>query len=103
MVCFEMNNGLLILNMGLAKKAINNNIMWMFENIFANLTLYILWSLVQIMSKCLMLFDNNYNIFLNVEMGGNCILGKYLIKINFSKYIKYLTNMCWNGQNIIHK
>jgi hypothetical protein len=27
MVCFEMNNGLLILNMGLAKKAINNNIM----------------------------------------------------------------------------
>ncbi len=27
MVCLEMKNGLLTLNMGLAKKAINNNIM----------------------------------------------------------------------------
>jgi hypothetical protein len=27
MICSEMNSGLLILNMGLAKKAINNNIM----------------------------------------------------------------------------
>jgi hypothetical protein len=26
-----------------------------------------------------MFFDNNYNIFLNVEMGGNYILGKYLL------------------------
>jgi hypothetical protein len=42
---------------------------------------------------CLLLLDNNYNIFLNVEMGGNCILEKYLVKINFSKYIKYLTNI----------
>jgi hypothetical protein len=50
-----------------------------------------------------MLLDNNYNIFLNVEMGGNCIFHKYFMKINFSKYIKYLTNMCWNGQSIIHK
>jgi hypothetical protein len=41
-----------------------------------------------------MLLDNNYNIFKNVKMGGNCILEKYLMKINFSKYIKYLTNMC---------
>jgi len=32
------------------------------------------------MSKCLMLFDNNYNFFLNVEMGGNCILEKYFDK-----------------------
>jgi len=31
MVSYEMNNGLLTLNMGLAKKVINNNIMWTFE------------------------------------------------------------------------
>jgi hypothetical protein len=52
---------------------------------------------------CLMLLDNNYNIFKNVEMGGNYILQKYLMKINFSNYIRYLTNMCWNGRNIISK
>jgi hypothetical protein len=34
--------------------------------------------------------------FLNVEMGGNCILEKYLIKINFSRYIKYLTVLKWS-------
>jgi hypothetical protein len=38
MVYYEMNNGLLILNMGLAKKVINNNIMRTFENIIVNLT-----------------------------------------------------------------
>jgi hypothetical protein len=43
---------------------------------------------------CLLFFDNNYNIFKNVEMGGNCILENYLVKINFSKHIKYLINMC---------
>ncbi len=68
MVCLEMKNGLLTLNMGLAKKVINNSIMWMFENIFANLTWCILSSLVQTMSKCLMFFDNNYNICSNVKM-----------------------------------
>jgi hypothetical protein len=31
----------------LAKKVVNNNIMWMFENIFANLTWCILLSLMQ--------------------------------------------------------
>jgi len=36
-------------------------------------------------SKCMMLLDNNYNIFKNVDMGGNYILEKYLMKINFSK------------------
>jgi len=97
MVYLEMKNGLLTL------KVIKNNIMWMFENILVNLTWCILSSLVQTMSKCLMFFDNNYNICSNVKMGGNCIFEKYLIKINFSKYIKYLTNMCWNGWNIIHK
>jgi hypothetical protein len=48
MVCYEMNNGLLILNMGLAKKAVNN-IMWTFENILNNLIWCILWSPMQIM------------------------------------------------------
>ncbi len=38
------------------------------------------------------------NIFRNVEMGGNCMLKKYLMKLNSSKYINYWTNMCWNGQ-----
>jgi len=52
-------------------------------------------------SKCLLLLDNNYNNFKNVEMNGNCILEKYLMKINFSKYINYLTNMCWNGWGIM--
>ncbi len=47
MVCFEINNDLLTMNMGLAKKVVNNNIMWMFENIFANLTWCILLSLMQ--------------------------------------------------------
>jgi hypothetical protein len=32
MVCFEINNGLLILNMGLPKKAIKSSIVWVFEN-----------------------------------------------------------------------
>jgi hypothetical protein len=49
MVYYEMNNGLLILNMGLAKKVINNNIMRTFENIIVNLTWCILSCLVQIM------------------------------------------------------
>jgi len=45
-----------------------------------------------------MFLDNNYNISKNVEMGGNYIFEKYLMKINFAKYINYLTNMCRNGQ-----
>jgi hypothetical protein len=45
-----------------------------------------------------MLLENNYNISKKFEMGGNYILEKYLMKINFSKYINYLTNMCRNGQ-----
>jgi hypothetical protein len=49
MAYYEMNNGLLLLNMGLAKKVINNNIMRTFENIIVNLTWCILSSLVQIM------------------------------------------------------
>jgi hypothetical protein len=53
--------------------------------------------------KSLMLLDNNYNLFKNVQIGGNCKIEKYLMKINFSKYIKYLTNMCWNGWGIIHQ
>jgi hypothetical protein len=36
MVYFEMNNGLLILNMGLAKNSVNRNIVWTFEIILAN-------------------------------------------------------------------
>ncbi len=35
---------------------------------------YILPSLMQPMFQILMLLDNNYNIFRNVEMGGNCRL-----------------------------
>jgi hypothetical protein len=31
MVCYEINNGLLILNMGLTKKVVKNNIVWAFE------------------------------------------------------------------------
>ncbi len=31
MVCYEINNGLLTLNMGLTKKVIENNIVWAFE------------------------------------------------------------------------
>ncbi len=54
-------------------------------------------------SKCLMLLNNNYNIFKNVKMGGNCILEKYLMKIKFSKYIKYMISTCQNGRSIIHK
>jgi hypothetical protein len=38
MIYSEMNNGSLILNIGLANKAIKSNIMWAFENIFVNLT-----------------------------------------------------------------
>jgi hypothetical protein len=30
----------------------------------------------------------------NVEMGGNCMLEKYLTKIKLSKHINYLTNIC---------
>jgi hypothetical protein len=38
MICSKMNNDSLTLNIGLSKKAMKNNIVWMFENIFANLT-----------------------------------------------------------------
>jgi hypothetical protein len=38
MVCPEMNNGLLTLNTGLAKKVVNNNIVWVCANIIVNLT-----------------------------------------------------------------
>jgi hypothetical protein len=99
MVCFEINNGLLIMNMGLAKKVVKNNIMWMFENKKKLKDAFYHPSCNQ-WSNCLMLLENNYNIFKNVEMSGNCILEKYLMKINFSKYINYLTNMCWNGRGI---
>ncbi len=34
MVCSEMNNGLLTLNMGLAKKAVNNNIVSIFKHFY---------------------------------------------------------------------
>jgi len=45
---------------------------------------------------CLFLFIYIYiYIYIyNVEIGGHCILEKYLVKFNVSKYIKYLTNMC---------
>jgi hypothetical protein len=89
-------------NMCLAKKAIESRIIWTFESKTKLKDAFYHHSCNQC-SKCLMLLDNNYNIFENVEIGGNCIFEKYLMKIKFSKYIKYLTNMCWNGQNIIHK
>jgi hypothetical protein len=73
MVCFKINNGLLTLNMGLAKKAIESSIVWMFES-KKNLKDAFYHPLCNQCSKCLMLLDNNYNIFKNVEMGGNCIL-----------------------------
>jgi hypothetical protein len=38
MVCSKMNNGLLTLDMGLAKKVVNINIMWAFASIIVNLT-----------------------------------------------------------------
>jgi hypothetical protein len=98
-VCFDISNGLLILNMDLAKKPIESNVMWTFEN-KKNLKDTFYHPSCNQCSKCLMLLNNNYNIFKNVEMGGNCILEKYLMKIKFSKY---MTNMCWNGQGIIHK
>jgi hypothetical protein len=51
------------------------------------------------------LLDNNYNILKNVGMGGNCMLKKYLMKINLSKYINYLiTCVEWpRYHDIIHK
>jgi hypothetical protein len=30
-----------------------------------------------------MLLDNNYNVFKNAEIGGNCILQKYFMKLTF--------------------
>jgi hypothetical protein len=32
-------------------------------------------------SKCLGLLDKNYNIFRIVQMGGNCMVEKYLMKL----------------------
>jgi hypothetical protein len=34
-------------------------------------------------SKCLGFLDENYNIFKIVEMGGNCMVEKYLMKLKF--------------------
>ncbi len=93
MISSKINNGLLTLNMGLAKKAIESNIMWAFER-KKNLNDTFYHPSCNQRYKCLMFLDNNYNIFKNVEMGGNCILERYLVKITFSKYIKYLTNIC---------
>ncbi len=98
---YKINNGLLTLK-GLAKKVVKNSIVWAFESKQKLKDAFYHPSCNQC-SKCLMLLDNNYNIFKNVEIGGNFILEKYLMKIKVSKYIKYLTNMCWNGQSIIHK
>ncbi len=99
MVCYGINNGLLTLNMGLAKKVGKSSMAWAFEN-KKNLEDAFYHPSCNKCSKCLGLLNNNYNIFKNVEMGGNCMLENYLMKINFSKYIIYLTNMCWNGQGI---
>ncbi len=100
MVCYGINNGILTLNMGLAKKVVESSMVWTFEskNKFKDAFYH---PLCNQCSKKFRFFDNNYNIFRNVEMGGNYMLEKYLMKINFSKYINYLTNMCWNGQGIM--
>jgi hypothetical protein len=84
---------LLTLNMDLVKKVVESNIMSAFES-KNKLKDAIYHPSCNQCSKCLMLLDNNYNISKNVEMGGNCILDKYFMKIKFSKYIKYLTNIC---------
>jgi NADH:ubiquinone oxidoreductase subunit F (NADH-binding) len=91
-----IKSGLLTLNMGLAKNVFKSSMVWVFESKKKLKDAFYHPSCNQC-SKCLRLLNNNYNIFKNVEMGG---LEKYLMKINFSKYINYLTNMCWNGQSI---
>ncbi len=57
------NNGLLTLNMGLAKKAINSSIVWAFENILNNLSWCILSSFVQIMLQMFNFFYNSKIVF----------------------------------------
>jgi hypothetical protein len=66
----KINNGLLTLNMSLAKKVIKSIIVWAFESKQKLKDAFYHPSC----SKCLMLLDNDYNIFKNVEMGEICIL-----------------------------
>jgi hypothetical protein len=44
-------------------------------------------------------FGKKYKKFIIVEMGGNCMVEKYLMKLN-SQIFKYLPNMCRNGKGI---
>ncbi len=89
---FGSNNGLLTLNMRVANKAFNYNLMWRFEDkITQKHAFHHPWC--NQYSECLRLLGKKYKTFIFVEMGGNCMVEKYLMKLNsrilkiFSKHV----------------
>jgi hypothetical protein len=75
------SNDLLIMNMDLANIIVDNNIMWRFEvkKIYKD-AFYHSWC--NQCSKYLRFLYNNFNIFNNIEMMGNCMHDKYLMNLN---------------------
>jgi len=78
---FGSNNGLLTLNMGVANKAFDYNLMWRFEDKRKQKhAFHHPWCNQYF--ECLGFLGKKYKTFKFVGMGGNCMVGKYLMKLN---------------------
>jgi len=90
---FGINNGLV--NMGLVNIVFHYGLLWGFKDKRKQKhAFHHPWCNQYF--ECLGLLERKYKIFRVVEMGGNYMVEKYLMKLNF-KIFKYLPNMCWNG------
>jgi hypothetical protein len=80
-ICWEINNDFLTMNMDLINIAINSNIMWRFEvkRKYKNAYYH---SRCNQCSKYLKLLYNAFNIFKIVEMMRNNMPKKYLMNLN---------------------
>jgi hypothetical protein len=95
-IFFRINNGLLTLDMGLANRILKCNLMWRFEDKRKQKhAFHHPW--FNQYSKCLRLLEKLYKIFRTIEMGGNYMVEKYLMKLN-SQNLSIFAKMCWNGQ-----
>ncbi len=67
---------------GCGKQSFHLYLMWSFENkIKQKHTFHHAWC--NQYSECLGLLQKKYKIFIFVEMGGNCMVEKYLMKLNY--------------------
>jgi hypothetical protein len=95
-IVFGINNGLVILNMGLANRVLECSLMWRFLKTKENKhAFHHPW--YNQYFECLRLLERIYKIFKTIELGENYMVEKYLIKFN-SQILSIFAKMCWNGQ-----